>query len=535
LASITELLRYLSRPEVTELAMASGKPPAVKMSGAFRAVGSAALSSDEILDMLQESGAPDVQALGEKPVQWSVQAPGLGTVVVAAAWRGDVLQARFIIPRGVGEAPPAPTSSSQSTTSPAPVPGGAAVSRPTSAASVVTTAPAATLESTLSLESFDSLDALLETARQRLASDLHVISGRPPLLRIAGDLIPVGQPLPPAVVEEMLLTRVPARLQRYLKQDGSCDFALEHPTAGRFRVNVGRQRTGIKGCLRLISREIPTLASLGLPESISKATHHHQGLIVITGPTGHGKTSTLTAIVDIINRESSLHLITVEDPIEYVHPLKRAIMSQREVGTHTRTFQSAIRGSLREDPDVVVVGELRDTETVRVALSASETGHLLIATMNTPSAAKTIDRLIDLFPPADQGQVRMSLSTGLRLIVGQRLVPTADRKHVVAAVELLTGSVALGNLIRDEKTFQIPSLQQRGKGLGIIRLDDSLAELVLAGKTTLEIARDYAETPDELPNLINLLKGGTGSDSKKPAPEARVTSKLSGLLGRKGA
>ncbi len=192
------------------------------------------------------------------------------------------------------------------------------------------------------------------------------------------------------------------------------------------RVNVARQRTGLKGCFRCIPAAVPTLASLGLPPEIERATHHHQGLVLVTGPTGHGKTTTLAAIVDIINRDTTHHVITVEDPVEYLHPRKRALMSQREVGTATRTFAAALKASLREDPDVIVVGELRDTETVRMALAASETGHLVLGTMNTPSAAKTIDRLVDLFPTADQQQVRMTLAGGLHLIVSQRLVPTTD-------------------------------------------------------------------------------------------------------------
>jgi twitching motility protein PilT len=219
--------------------------------------------------------------------------------------------------------------------------------------------------------------------------------------------------------------------------------------------------------------------------------------------------------VDIINRERTDHIITVEDPIEYVHPRKRAMISQREVGTHTKTFAAALKGSLREDPDVIVVGELRDTETVRMALSASETGHLVIATMNTPNAAKTIERLIDLFPPGDQPQVRMSLAGGLRLIISQRLVPSTDRSTVYAAAELLPGTPPLWALIRDGKTFQIPSLQQRGKALGIVRLDDSLAELVKQGKTTLETAREFAEAPDQFEALVS----GRPARPFEPAPQ----------------
>jgi len=205
----------------------------------------------------------------------------------------------------------------------------------------------------------------------------------------------------------------------------------------------------------------------------------------------------------VLNSEHTHHIITVEDPIEYVHTRKRSMLSQREVGTHTKSFAAALKGSLREDPDVIVVGELRDTETVRMALSASETGHLVIATMNTQSAAKTIERIIDLFPPGDQPQVRMTLAGGLRLVISQRLVPSADRTRVHAAVELLPGSPPLWAMIRDNKTFQIPSLQQRGKALGIIRLDDSLAELVRSGKTQLDTALRFAESPDQLELLVN--------------------------------
>jgi twitching motility protein PilT len=337
------------------------------------------------------------------------------------------------------------------------------------------------------------------------------------------------------MVETMLLPHVPARLRPILDRDGSCDFSLDLNQSGRFRVNISRQRTGYKGTFRLVAREIPTLESLGLPADIAKATHHHNGLIVVTGPSGHGKTSTLAAILDIINRETAHHVLTVEDPIEYLHPRKKALLSQREVGTHTKTFASALKGSLREDPDAILVGELRDTETVRMALAASETGHLLITTMNTPSAAKTIDRLIDLFPPGDQAQVRMTLASSLRLIVSQRLLPNAAGTGMVAAAELLPGSVSLGNLIRDNKTYQIPSLQQRGKALGIVRFDDSLAELVRSGKTTLEIARNYAESPDELTAMVTGKRPGAPEPAPQPEGGKQLLSKMGNLLNRKGA
>ena len=370
------------------------------------------------------------------------------------------------------------------------------------------------------------LERLLRAAVDCRASDLHLVAGRAPLFRVAFELAPKGDPLSESLLETMVLAIVPARLRLVLETDGSADFALDDPSSGRFRVNVSKQRTGYKVSLRVVPRAVPTVASLGLPPAIAAATHHHQGLVVVTGPTGHGKTTTLAALVDILNSERAHHVITVEDPIEYVHPRKKAIMSQREVGTDTQSFVSALKGSLREDPDVIVVGELRDVETVRMAVAASETGHLVLGTMNTPNAAKAIERLIDLFPPGDQPQIRMTLAGGLRMVIGQRLVPSVDKKSLHAAVELLPGSTSLWALIRDNRTFQIPSLQQRGKGLGITRLDESLAELVKAGKVSLDVAKSVAEAPQELEALLGA----------KPDAEAQKKPEgfLGGLFGKKG-
>jgi twitching motility protein PilT len=372
----------------------------------------------------------------------------------------------------------------------------------------VTPIPPPPVATTRRLTGARELEPYLKAARDAKATDAHIVAGRPLLLRVAGDIRATGAPLSSHEVERMLTSAIPDRLLGALEEHGSCDFALDLGVTGRYRVNVGRQQTGLKASVRVIPREVPTLDSLGLPTAIGPAARHHQGLIVVTGPTGHGKTSTLAAIVDILNQGTTSHIITVEDPIEYVYPKKRALLSQREIGTHTRSFGSALKGALREDPDVIVVGELRDAETVRMAVSASETGHLVLGTMNTPSAAKTIDRLIDLFPPADQPQVRTSLASGLRLVVGQRLVPSADRTRMHVAVELLPGSVALSALIREAKTFQIPSLQQRGRGHGILRLDDALAELVQARSVTLDVARSFAESPFELDGLVGMRAGG---------------------------
>ncbi|WP_426755304.1 PilT/PilU family type 4a pilus ATPase [Myxococcus sp. Y35] len=567
--SLAELLRHLSRPGVTELTLATGRPPMIRGSNGYEAVDTATATAEDITRALQAMvGVARASTVTETPVQWSVNATGLGSLAIAAMRRGDLIHLRLSRAADAGAAAqaatpkpaaPAPAARPAVATAPAappsyrapepaaapqyraPEPAAAPQYRaPEPVAAQRAAEPAPSRPMAAPARTFTGtgreLAVLLEEGRRGMASDVHIIAERPPLFRFAGDLTAQGPVLDAATVERLLLPVVPERLRPVLEREGSCDFSLETPEMGRFRVNVSRQRTGLKGTFRLIAREVPTLESLGLPADIAKATHHHQGLIVITGPSGHGKTSTLAAIVDLINRETSHHVLTVEDPVEFVHPRKRALISQREVGSHTKTFASALKGSLREDPDVIVVGELRDTETVRMALSAAETGHLLISTMNTPSAAKTIDRLIDLFPPGDQQQVRLSLSSGLRLIVSQRLLPGADGKGLVAAAEVLPGSVSLGNLIRDNKTYQIPSLQQRGKSLGIVRFEDSLADLVRSGKVKLEVAKGYADNPDELEAMVTGKRpGATVAAPESPQESARLLSKMGSLMGRKGS
>ena len=260
-------------------------------------------------------------------------------------------------------------------------------------------------------------------------------------------------------------------------------------------MNVNKQRSGLKGCFRLIMLEPPSLESLGLPNELRQMLDYHQGLVVVSGPNGAGKTTTLAALVDLFNAERSVHIITVEDPVEVVHPIKKAVVSQREIGSHTKSFHAALKGSLREDPDVIAIGELRDRETVEKALEAAETGHLVFATMSTPSGASTIDRLIDMFPPDDQSQVRATLAGVLKFVVSQRLVPRKDADGQIVAVELLTGGMALWTLIRDDKLYQLPSLLQRGRGFGMIRIEDSLNELLSSGVISMETAKRFADDP----------------------------------------
>lgn len=565
---LQQMLSELARPEVVEFAVVTDRLPCRRVSGKYEPIDDVAQTSEAILELLVcVGGSRYVDDLVQKPVHWTARIEGAGLVEVHAVMREGRVQARFVPvrrspaaggrPAELGELGAAPPSSSVvartlelgEPTSPGPASPGSTSrdgpSDPMLRAALPATehaAPGTSPRRRAALEappvrksSGDVVTDALAIARGTAASDVHVVADRPLLLRVAGELVPNGATLSADQVESSVLRIVPDRLRSSFEEHGSCDFALERLELGRFRVNVVRQRTGLKACFRCVPTDLPTLASLGLPAEIERATHHHQGLVLVTGPTGHGKTSTLAAIVDIINRETDHHVVTVEDPVEFVHPRKRAMISQREVGTHTRSFASALKASLREDPDIIVVGELRDTETVRMALAASETGHLVLGTMNTPSAAKTIDRLVDLFPPGDHQQVRMTLAGGLHLIVGQRLLPAMDGGGMVAAAELLPGSVALWSLIRDGKTFQIPSLQQRGKGFGILRLDDSLAELVRAGQVAREAAMAYAENANDLEEALDGRRSAAVpvEPAKKPDPPS-LLGKAGQLFGKRG-
>lgn len=350
--------------------------------------------------------------------------------------------------------------------------------------------------------SLQALDAWVGAARAARASDLHLGPNAPPRHRCAGQLVPASTAVTPAAeLHDLALGLLSPSEQQTFGSVGYVDLAVALPTQGRVRVNISRCALGIKIALRLIPLTVPTLEALHLPEDLAAVARYHQGLAIVSGPSGHGKTATLAALVERINHHSGHHIILIEDPIEVVHPVARAVISQRQVGRDTASYARALKASLREDPDVIVVGELRDRETVEIALGAAETGHLVLATMNTRSAGKTIDRLIDLFPPEDQAQVRSTLAGSLKMVISQRLVPTVDG-GLLPAVELLTGGVPLWALIRDNKLFQLPSLQQRGRSAGMIRLDTSLIALVQSGRVHKDVARSFAENVPEFDRLL---------------------------------
>ena len=346
------------------------------------------------------------------------------------------------------------------------------------------------------------IDNLLKYAGSLGASDLHIAAGSTPLMRVHGDLRPLKMnPMEAketlALIGEILTTEQKEAFSR----DLDLDFCYDAPGVGRFRGNVLKQRLGVDAVFRIISPVIPSLEELGFPESVKKLTHYHQGLVLVTGPSGCGKSTTLASMIHFINANKHLHIITVEDPIEYLHANNMANVTQREVRRHTEGFASALRAALREDPDVILVGEMRDLETIQMAITAAETGHLVLGTLHTRSAAKTVDRIIDAFPPSQQNQIRAMLSESLRGVIAQQLVPRADGSARVLAYEMMVTSMAISNLIREGKTFQIPSLMQIGVKEGMVLMDQTLAKLVTSKVITYDQAMARAENKKLIPKV----------------------------------
>ncbi|RME20375.1 MAG: PilT/PilU family type 4a pilus ATPase [Deltaproteobacteria bacterium] len=341
------------------------------------------------------------------------------------------------------------------------------------------------------------LDKLLAFAREQGASDIHVTVGEPPMVRNHGVLQRLeGWPsLDADQTERVLFEVLSERQAAAARQAGELDLCHTIPNVGRYRTNLYRQRKGWCAAFRVIPNVPPTFGQLRIPPRLTELLDYHQGIIVVSGPAGSGKSTTLAALINLINETRPVHIITLEDPIEFVHPVKVALVNQREVGTHTDSFARALRGALREDPDVIMVGDMRDTETVRMALEAAETGHLVIATMHTTSAIQTVERLVKAFPPDEQPQVRMSLSEALKFVVCQSLVPRSDGQGRVAVFEVLKGTLSVGNLIRDNKTYQIHSQMQIGRRFGMQTRDMALMDLVEAELVSPEDAWRLADQP----------------------------------------
>jgi twitching motility protein PilT len=326
------------------------------------------------------------------------------------------------------------------------------------------------------------IDAFFHLMHEQGASDLHLVSGQQPALRIRGDIERIKYDVLTSDALKVLLYEITSEYKiKLFEETGDVDFAYEVPGLARYRVNYFRQKNGIGAVFREIPDKISTCAELGLPSVISKLASLPRGLVLVTGPTGCGKSTTLAAIIDEANRLRKDHVITIEDPIEFVHKSQSCIVNQREVGLHTKSFATALRGALREDPDIILVGEMRDLETISLAVEAASTGHLVFSTVHTTSAPKTVDRIIEVFPSTEQLQIRSTLADGIRAIVSQVLFKRIDIKSRCVALEICIATPAVRNLIRESKTYQIPSMMQTGKKYGMQLLDDGIMDLYSRG------------------------------------------------------
>ncbi|GHH97189.1 type IV pilus twitching motility protein PilT [Neobacillus kokaensis] len=338
----------------------------------------------------------------------------------------------------------------------------------------------------------DKIDQILTAAIEYKASDVHLTVGVPPIMRINGDLKRYGtENLLPDHTEAMAEAIIPENLWEQFKEKGELDFSYGVPGISRFRVNAFHQRKSVSLALRVVASKTPTIEDLQLPGIISKLVEKPQGLILVTGPTGSGKSTTLASMIDYMNRTMRKHIITLEDPIEYLHRHGNSIIDQREVGFDTKSYANGLKAALRQDPDVILVGEMRDLETIQIAITAAETGHLVLSTLHTSSAPTTINRVIDVFPPAQQQQIRIQLSSVLVGVISQRLFPTSDKKGRKAATEILVNNPAIANLIRNEKIHQIPSIMQTSRAQGMHTLEMSIKDLLDRNQIQLEAASQF--------------------------------------------
>lgn len=355
------------------------------------------------------------------------------------------------------------------------------------------------------------INVLLEEAVAVKASDIHLSVGTPPVFRINGSLVRVSindEPLPTLSPEDTLLAAQAIMSEEQFKmwrEKGELDLSYSYSGIGRFRVNVFKQRGGTSMAIRPVPFEVPRLENLGVPAVVATLADKVNGLVLMTGPTGSGKSTTLAALIDKINRERSCHIITLEDPIEFLHKHQKGLVNQREVGSDTKSLSIALRSCLRQDPDVILVGEMRDLETISTAITAAETGHLVFATLHTNSAPQSIERIIDVFPPDQQDQIRVQLSSTLQGVITQQLIPLPDGQGRVLAAEVMLVNSAVRNLIREGKTHQMPTVMQTGARWGMQTMEMALRELIRSGKITLETAQEYCNDPEDLARLIRTI------------------------------
>jgi twitching motility protein PilT len=459
-ARLDRLIQVMQEQRAEALQLAVGKPASLLQNGAPRPITREPLSDSQIQGLLKEIASADTAA------QLGSAEP------VAFAYRSPFGEIRVEVKPGAGGAallrpstPPAGAASSAQS----------GVSGPSAPS---TSSPSGSQVSQSSAELRSAMDTLFRLLVQSGASDLHLRTGEPPMLRLHGELARQDHPaLSAERLESMLLSIMTPKEIGEFREGGDTDWAYEIEGVARFRCNAGRDRFGAMGVFRVIPNQIRTAEEMGLSQEVQNLCYLTKGLVVVTGPTGSGKSTTLAGLVDLINRTRTDHIITIEDPIEFVHPSKKCLVTQRQVGVHTRSFKHALRAALREDPDIILVGEMRDLETVSIAIETAETGHLVFGTLHTTTASSTIDRIIDQFPADRQSQVRVMLSESLRGVIAQTLCKKIGGGRV-AAREVLLSIPAVSNLIREGKTFQIPSIMQTNRKGGMVTLNDALIELV---------------------------------------------------------
>jgi len=499
-AVIKRYLDAMVQQQAQRVLLRSGVVGEMTIDGVTYPVTTKPATSEQLRVLLIETlGAACLEGLGAEPRRFR-HVDG-GRQWALHLWTEEAGPALRIEPDG--EAPPA-------------------VVAPTRTVPTAPAAPTAAHVVPARVEGENPLDALLRRMVQARASDLHLKAGRAPMVRIDGQIgpLPGGDgPLGPAVLEGWLRELMPERLRAEFSETSDADFAHELPGLARFRCNVFRDIAGVGAVFRQIPSRVVPASELGLPPSVLEFCRLTKGLVVVTGPTGSGKSTTLAAMIDWINENRRDHIITIEDPVEFVHADKRCHVNQREVGTHTRGFKAALRAALREDPDVVLVGELRDLETTAMAIETAETGHLVFATLHTNTAASTVDRIIDQFPAGQQAQIRAMLAESLKGVVSQTLLrrPTGGR---VAALEVLVVTHAVANLIRDAKSYQIPALMQTGKAHGNQLMSEALLELVRAGTVEAREAYDKSLNKREF-GLLLTRSGIRGPWSDAASQETR--------------
>lgn len=348
-----------------------------------------------------------------------------------------------------------------------------------------------------------NIDDLLKMAVERHASDLHITVGRPPVIRIEGELVDLDfEPLDGDLAKSLIYSLLTHQQRDIFEDDFELDFAYENTKIGRFRVNLYKQKGYMGAALRIIPSKIPSIEELGLPNIISELATLPSGLVILAGPSGCGKSTTLACMIDIINTNRKCHIVTIEDPIEFLHKHKNSIVTQREVGNDTKSFSDALKHVLRQNPDVILVGEIRDTESMEMVITSAETGHLVLATLHTQDAAQTVDRIVDLFNPHQQQQIRTQLSGSLKAVIAQQLLPKADGSGLIPALEILITTSGVKNLIRKGETHQLYSIMQTGKLNGMQTMNQCLRDLVINNQTTKSTAMAYSPNVDELKQML---------------------------------